>query len=45
MFISDSAVHWSEKHPMMAAGALVCWLGPLVTVFLVDHRSGKASDK
>jgi hypothetical protein len=40
MFIFDSAVHWSEKHPMMAAGVLVCWLGPLLAAFLSSRKVG-----
>jgi hypothetical protein len=43
LFISDSAIHWSEKHPLMALGALVCWLGPLVAAFLVNRQSHKLS--
>ena len=34
MFISDSALHWSERHPLIALFAAVCWMGPLVAVFL-----------
>jgi hypothetical protein len=43
LFISDSAIHWSEKHPLMALGALVCWLGPLVAAILVNRQSRKLS--
>ena len=39
MFISDSALHWSERHPLIAMFAATCWLGPLVAVFMIDRRS------